>query len=322
MALGLERFLSAGIVNLRSTVEKGISRAGFHERIAGPHRAFLHAADSATPKFRTTSNDERHDPMGTNEKFYDAYWAGTKEWAVRDGVIEAVEADLFRELLRPAMRCLDYGCGDGRRYGRFLKERGIEYCGADISREAMRIAAEIGLDVQPLNEDGGTVLPAESCDAVLCMEVLEHLVEPNRAVAEMHRLLKPGGILIASVPNIAHWFNRVEFLLTGFLNPGGSPLTARKMPWQDPHIRFFCPSMLKKLALQNGFEQPRVVGNDFDLGGLPYFYRRPRLSGILRAMSFPVRWLGRVWPSPFASRIFLVARKPVARSGASPQNVA
>ena len=250
--------------------------------------------------------------MRTDEKFYDAYWAGTKEWAVRDGAIEAVEAALFRELLRPGMRCLDYGCGDGRRYGRFLKERGIEYLGADISREAMRIAAEIGLDVQPLNDDGSTAIEAESCDAVLCMEVIEHLMQPNRAVAEMHRLLKPGGFLIASVPNIAYWFHRLEFLLTGFLNPGGSPLTARKMPWQDPHIRFFCPAMLKMLALKNGFGQARVVGNDFDLGGLPYIYRRPRLSRVLHVVSFPFRWLGRAWPSLFASRIFLVARKPGA----------
>lgn len=250
--------------------------------------------------------------MGNNEQYYDAYWSSIKEWMVRDGAIENTEGALFRELLRPGMKCLDYGCGDGRRYGRFLKERGIEYRGADISREAIRIAAEIGLDVQPLQDDGATALPAESCDAVLCMEVIEHLVEPNRAVAEMRRLLKPGGILIASVPNIAHWFHRVEFFLTGFLNPGGSPLTARKMPWQDPHIRFFCPAMLKQLALQNGFGQPRVAGNDFDLGGLPYIYRRPRLSRVLHAASLPLRWLGRAWPSLFASRIFLVARKPVA----------
>ena len=250
--------------------------------------------------------------MGTNDHYYDDYWAGTKAWAVRDGAIEQVEADLFRELLRPGMRCLDYGCGDGRRYGRFLKERGIEYLGADISREAMRIAGEIGLDVQPLRDDGTTALAAESCDAVLCMEVIEHLVEPNRAVAEMRRLLKPGGVLIASVPNIAYWINRVELLFTGFLNPGGSPVTARKMPWQDPHIRFFCPSMLRNLARHHGFEQIRVFGNDFDLAWLPYVYRTNWLRRILSAISLPLRWLGRAWPTLFAGRIFLVARKPSA----------
>ena len=250
--------------------------------------------------------------MGTNDQYYDDYWSGTKSWAVRDGAIEKVEADLFRELLRPGMRCLDYGCGDGRRYGRFLKERGIEYLGADISREAMRVAGEIGLDVQPLRDDGTTELAPESCDAVLCMEVIEHLVEPNRAVSEMRRLLKPGGVLIASVPNIAYWINRVELLFTGFLNPGGSPVTARKMPWQDPHIRFFCPSMFRNLARQHGFEQIRIVGNEFDLAGLPYVYRTNLLRRGLSALSLPFRWLGGFWPSLFASRIFVVARKPIA----------
>ncbi len=250
--------------------------------------------------------------MGTNEQYYDAYWARVPEWMDRDGAIEATEGALFRELLTPGMQCLDYGCGDGRRYGRFLKERGIEYRGADISREAMRIAGEIGLDVQPMQEDGTTTLSADSCDAVLCMEVIEHLAEPNRAVAEMRRLLKPGGILIASVPNIGCWHNRLEFLLTGFLNPGGSPLTARKMPWQDPHIRFFCPSMFRHLARHHGFEHIRIVGNDFDLAWLPYVYRTNWLRKVFAAFSLPFRWLGRVWPSLFASRIFLVARKPAA----------
>ena len=250
--------------------------------------------------------------MGTKEEYYDAYWASMKDWAVRDGVIEATEGALFRELLQPGMRCLDYGCGDGRRYGRFLKERGVDYVGADISLEAIRMAAELGMDVQPLEMDGTTDLPAGSCDAVLCMEVIEHLAEPNRAVEEMRRLLKPGGILIASVPNIACWINRVEFLFTGFLNPGGSPLTARKMPWQDPHIRFFCPSMLRNLARHHGLDHIRIVGNDFDLAWLPYVYRTAWLRRVFSALSLPFRWLGRVWPSLFASRIFLVARKPAA----------
>ena len=250
--------------------------------------------------------------MGSNEQFYDTYWAGAKSWAARDGAIEHVEGTLFRDLLRPGMQCLDYGCGDGRRYGRFLKERGVEYRGADISREAMRIAGEIGLEVAPLQEDGTTSLPEASFDAVLCMEVMEHLSQPNRAVAEMRRLLKPSGVLIASVPNIACWNIRLEFLFTGFLNPGGSPLTARKTPWEDPHIRFFCPSMLKKLARHHGFDDARVIGNDFDLSWLPYVYRTAWLRRICGAISLPFRWLGRVWPSLFASRIFLVARKPAA----------
>ena len=45
MALDLERFLSEGILNFRPSVEKGISRAEFHERILGLYRAFLNAAD-------------------------------------------------------------------------------------------------------------------------------------------------------------------------------------------------------------------------------------------------------------------------------------
>jgi SAM-dependent methyltransferase len=69
---------------------------------------------------------------------------------------------------------------------------------------------------------------------VLCLDVLEHLPYPDqaRALAEMHRVLAPGGELFVSVPNLAHLQSRVHFLLTGRLirtaslekHPGDRPI--------------------------------------------------------------------------------------------------
>ena len=42
-------------------------------------------------------------------------------------------------------------------------------------------------------------------DVVVCNEVLEHLLEPQRAAAEALRVLRPGGVFLVSVPNVAYW---------------------------------------------------------------------------------------------------------------------
>jgi SAM-dependent methyltransferase len=68
----------------------------------------------------------------------------------------------------------------------------------------------------------------------LCLDVLEHLTfdEQPRALAELHRVLRPGGELLVSVPNLAHLQSRLHFLLRGELirtaseskHPGDRPV--------------------------------------------------------------------------------------------------
>jgi ubiquinone/menaquinone biosynthesis C-methylase UbiE len=61
--------------------------------------------------------------------------------------------------------------------------------------------------------------PDASFDRVLCLDVLEHLAyeDQPRALAELHRVLVPGGELFVSVPNLAHLQSRLQFLLRGRL---------------------------------------------------------------------------------------------------------
>ena len=54
-----------------------------------------------------------------------------------------------------------------------------------------------------------------SCDAVTAWEVFEHVENPRHAIREIHRILKPGGFLFISLPNVFHLMSRLMFLRQG-----------------------------------------------------------------------------------------------------------
>lgn len=248
----------------------------------------------------------------TSSTYYETYWAGDSAWTPDQGTRHPIEHALFDRLLRPGMSLLDYGCGNGRRYGRDMLARQVDYRGFDISATALAQAAGLGLQVAPIAVDGSLPVEAGSMDFAMCFEVLEHLMEPDKALQAIHQALKPGAHAVFSVPNAAHYVQRLEFLLTGFWNPGGSPLTARVTPWSDPHIRFYHPSSLRRMLLHNGFEVQQVLGEAFSFKALPWVYRQRWMFPLLDVLSLPFAWLGRVFPGLFSARLFAVVRKPQA----------
>ena len=114
-------------------------------------------------------------------------------------------------------RILDIGCGDGK-FSLLLKQsaQAQEVYGVDISREAVELANAAGIKAFWSDIDGEP-LPFEkdSFDAIFCGEVIEHLLDPDHLLDEIHRTLKPGGIAIITTPNLAAGYNRVA-LLFGF----------------------------------------------------------------------------------------------------------
>jgi SAM-dependent methyltransferase len=244
-------------------------------------------------------------------EYYERYWRNDA-WAPSG--VGGVGADPFEQaLIKPLAKsetvCLDYGCGDGRRYQTWLQELVLHYHGFDISQAAVETARTLKLNVELLTPDGHTTLADDCCDLAICFEVFEHLLEPQLALQEIRRVLKPGGVLLASVPNAAHWVSRLEFLFTGFFNPGGGPVTARKIPWNDPHIRFFSPRLFRRFLRENGFPEVDLIPNRFSLSNLPYIYRKPALSGLFDRISKPFSGLSKFSPGLFASRLFARAVK-------------
>lgn len=119
----------------------------------------------------------------------------------------------FRKLaLRPGMKVLDAGCGGGRHLSEAFRMKGVSVVGIDLNRDDALKAHNTTKIMRHAGEDGGgcalvmvsdvTRLPFAdaSFDIVICSEVLEHIPDHCRAVAEIVRVLKPGKSLVVSVP--------------------------------------------------------------------------------------------------------------------------
>ena len=247
-------------------------------------------------------------------EFYEKYWEAGQDWSPSDLPFYPFERALVEKVGVPGDSCLDYGCGDARRYGKILQDMGFDYRGFDISETAVRSGNNLGVNVSLLNPDGTTTLPDNSCDFAVCFEVFEHLMEPHRALMEIMRVVKPGGHLICSVPNAAYIARRIEFLCTGFLNPKGDPTKERSAPWKDPHIRFFSAGTLKRFLASEGFADIEISGSpfflDFLLIHLRFLQFNPTVEERLRKLLNSLSWLGNVSPSLFGRRLLGLGRKP------------
>jgi len=121
-------------------------------------------------------------------------------------------------------RIIDLGCGEGLLVERY-RQRGYDIHGIDLHYESEYVSRGNLLSLEVENE---------SCDLVLALDVIEHLNFADQIVAlnEIRRILKRGGRLVATMPNLAHFSARLIFLLTGRLlrtssidrHPGDRPM--------------------------------------------------------------------------------------------------
>ncbi|MFJ7128766.1 class I SAM-dependent methyltransferase [Streptomyces sp. NPDC098101] len=169
---------------------------------------------------------------------------------------------------RPGALVLDVGCGDGTAAavaGPILA--GHRIVGVDWSHDALRRARPRLSHVVRGELDGGGLPFADGCaDAVLFSEVIEHLVDPDRAMDELRRVLRPGGHLMLSTPNLAAWYNRA--LLLAGRQPVFSEVSLRGIHGRPGtevvgHLRLFTARALRSFLRSAGFEDVRVSAAPF-----------------------------------------------------------
>ncbi len=145
----------------------------------------------------------------------------------------------------PGARWLDAGCGAGT-YARYLASQGADVTAVDYSFPTTRKARERGPSNVTFATADVTRLPFgdASFDGALCFGVMQALAEPERAVRELRRVLRPGAML---------WIDALNALCL----PSLYGEARRKLRHQPPHLRYDVPAQLRAVMRASGFAAVR-----------------------------------------------------------------
>lgn len=135
-----------------------------------------------------------------------------------DRIHAAVVAVAKQRLRTPSseLQYLDIGVGRGEVIGLMQSEFSVNARGCDYHIELFE-GKEVPIDKIDLNHEE---LPYadESFDLITCSEVVEHLENYRRVFREMYRVLKPGGLVIVTTPNVLNMKSRLRYFGCGFFN--------------------------------------------------------------------------------------------------------
>lgn len=151
-------------------------------------------------------------------------------------------------------RVLDVGCGGGG-FGESLKRtREIEVWGIEPVRSAAaRAVGKIDRVIEGLF-DPETVLPAASFDCVIFNDVLEHMLAPEKGLRYARALLAPGGVVVASIPNIRSFPSLWQLIVHARWKYEDCGVLDRT------HLRFFTKSSIVDMFHGEGYELDVVCG--------------------------------------------------------------
>jgi SAM-dependent methyltransferase len=165
---------------------------------------------------------------------------------------DLTRAARLRQLLarRPRGWLLDVGCYDGQFTARVVEPRGPEerVIGVDLGASALRLAGRRGLLPVRADIEAGLPFGCESFATVLAAEIVEHVFDTQSLVDELARVVKPGGWLAVSTPNLVALSGRAQLVL------GRSPHNVEfdAGPATSGHIRYFTFGTLELLLRRAG----------------------------------------------------------------------
>ena len=223
----------------------------------------------------------------------ESWWYNTRNKIILDG--------LRRHFLGGVL--WDIGCGSGV-VGKFLRDNGFEVMGIEPSAAGATLAARRGITTFQGNLQDLS-LPGNSIGAISMFDVLEHLENRQSALAEIHRVLQPEGLLFLSLPAL-------QLLWSQFDEDGG-------------HFLRYNKRVIRQELAENGFQ---IVESRYFfvltvipllvLRVIPYRFGMRRALATGATLSAAGGMLGRIsswaeqrWTSraPFGSSLFVVARK-------------
>ncbi|MCU1427449.1 MAG: hypothetical protein JWL83_1449 [Actinomycetia bacterium] len=212
---------------------------------------------------------------------------------------------------RPASRVLDLGCSSGELADE-LRRVGHEVVGVDTEHHE-GVEERVDQFVQADLDAGIPDAVGAGYNVVLAADVLEHVREPGQLLAEINGRLAPGGSIVVSIPNFAHWYPRVR-VATGRFDYDRRGILDRG------HVRFFTRRSFERLVAAEGLEVRRHEAIGLPLGVVERGANERR-NAQLRAVD-GMRTLDRLsvgmWPNLFAYQ-YLFELAPTQGAGAKPR---
>lgn len=236
--------------------------------------------------------DFTDEQLNQQQEFYDTGWQGelARGKEQRGNLQTNLEFLAQTNLLRPGDRILEIGCGIGTVVFE-LAGQGYNVRGTDISQVAIEYGrgkyAGIQLDVQPAEElaygDG-------AFDVVLSFDLFEHIARIDRHVAEVCRVLKPGGYYLFQTPN--KWSNAIF-----------ETLSHKTLTWRRVHPSLHTPGQLRRRLAKHGFEARFVKMNPINEYTRSKFRKLGPLGRLVERVNF------RRLPLGLQTNLYVVARK-------------
>ncbi len=169
----------------------------------------------------------------------------------------------------PPGRILDVGCSDGG-FIRELAKLGWDVFGVDISRAIPR-----DLKVVVNNLDNGLPFKDGSFDYVYTSEVIEHVLDTSLFLREINRVMKQGGVLVLTTPNMASLTRRVALFFGA-----QPPLLGYDYEHNDAgHVRYYTGHVLYEQIREHGFKILKSYGDYIHLPRVGY--------GVKKVLSYP-----------------------------------
>jgi len=182
------------------------------------------------------------------------------------------------QMINPNSTVLEIGCASGY-IGRYLKEKkNCTIYGVEIDKDYADLAKPyyekiIVGDVENDNTLKQLTLNFEhlTFNFILCMNILEHLKNPQVFLTKLKKYLNPKGYLIITLPNIAHWSIRFKLLFGNFdYEKGLFGSDHGKGVMDETHLKFFTLKTMKNLITDAGYKIEHI---SFDPDkGIPKFH--------------------------------------------------
>ncbi|HAM70809.1 MAG TPA: hypothetical protein DCM86_04115 [Verrucomicrobiales bacterium] len=209
------------------------------------------------------------------------------EWRGRDYYqVRLVRRILGERLAGGRRKILDVGCADGYLLAPFAASH--EITGIDVSTQFAPLALKAGFVAHQCKDLSSDTLdiPSQSIDLVFCGQTIEHVIDTDWLLCELNRVLRPGGSLVVTTPNVRSLHTLARLLMNE------SPAFGAK--YRSGHVRDWTTRLLRRAIENNGFRVDAMHGVEFWLPGgsdvlSPWFRPFPSLSTAMLAAATKVR---------------------------------